>query len=108
MQVQFTVGDEELATVLLGRLLEARLIACGQVMGPITSRYWWEGVLEQATEWLCLGKTTPDNVGAVTSVIREGHPDEIPEVIALPVVAGLDSYLAWVRAEAIGGPGGGL
>jgi periplasmic divalent cation tolerance protein len=102
VQVQFTVGDERRAAALVTRLLEARLIACGQLIGPITSRYWWKGALEEAIEWICLTKTTLANVDDITSVVRQHHPDEVPEVIALPVVAGLDDYLAWVQAEVRG------
>jgi periplasmic divalent cation tolerance protein len=102
VQVQFTVDDEARATALVTALLEARLIACGQLVGPITSRYWWKGKLEEATEWICLTKTTRANVDEISSVVRQHHPDEVPEVIALPVVAGLDDYLAWVQAEVRG------
>lgn len=102
VQVQFTVGDERQGSALVTALLKARLIACGQLVGPITSRYWWKGKLEEATEWICLTKTTLANVDEITSVVRQHHPDEVPEIIALPVVAGLDDYLAWVQAE-VGG-----
>jgi periplasmic divalent cation tolerance protein len=102
VQVQFTVGDERQGSALVTALLKARLIACGQLVGPITSRYWWKGKLEEATEWICLTKTTLANVDEITSVIRQHHPNEVPEIIALPVVAGLDDYLAWVAAEVRG------
>ncbi len=99
VQVQFTVGDEDRAAALVTRLLDARLIACGQVLGPVTSRYWWRGSVEEASEWLCLCKTTNAKVDDIVSVICADHPDDVPEVIVLPVIGGHQDYLSWVRAE---------
>ena len=58
LQVQITTPTKEIAQQILQQLLEARLIACGQIMGPITSLYHWQGKIEQSEEYLCLLKTT--------------------------------------------------
>ncbi len=77
-------------------MLEGRLAACVQVVGPVRSRYWWEGRLETAVEWLCVAKTTADRVDEVVAVIVAAHPYDTPEVIVIPVVGGNDRYLRWV------------
>jgi periplasmic divalent cation tolerance protein len=95
-QVQSTAGSREEADRVAAALLEHRLAACVQVVGPVESRYWWEGRLETATEWLCLVKTTDDRVDEVVAVIQDVHSYDVPEIIALPVVAGSEAYLRWI------------
>ena len=97
VQVLTTVGSEEEAGELAALLVERRLAACVQVVGPITSRYRWEGKLEVEREWQVLAKTTRGAYEAVEAAIREVHSYEEPEVIATPIVAGSAGYLAWVE-----------
>ncbi|MFN2607838.1 MAG: divalent-cation tolerance protein CutA [Acidimicrobiales bacterium] len=96
VQVQATAGSFEEAERLAAAVLHPRLAACVQVLGPITSRYWWDGRLETATEWLCLAKTTEDRADAVVAVMGAAHSYDTPEVLVLPVIGGHDGYLAWV------------
>jgi len=96
VQVQVAAGSVQEAERVAAALLEPRLAACVQVVGPITSRYWWEGTLETATEWLCLAKTTDDRAGAAVAAVVAAHSYDTPEVIVLPVVAGHADYLEWV------------
>ncbi len=100
VQVQTTASTEDEAHRLAAALLEARLAACVQVVGPVRSRYWWQGGLESATEWLCLAKTTQDRVDEVTAVLRAAHSYDTPEVIVVPIVGGDDDYLRWI-ADAV-------
>ena len=101
VQVQTTAGTREEADRLASVLLERRLAACVQVLGPMESRYWWEGALESATEWLCLAKTTADRVGDVVSAIGEAHSYDTPEVLATAVAGGNERYLRWVEETVI-------
>lgn len=97
LQVLTTAGSEEEAG-RIGELLVARkLAACVQVVGPITSRYRWQGAVEKAREWQCLVKTTAAAYEAVEAAIREVHSYDEPEIIATPIVAGSAGYLAWVE-----------
>jgi periplasmic divalent cation tolerance protein len=96
-QVTTTLPDQEAAHRLGGRLLEERLAACAQVAGPVSSAYWWHGKVETASEWFCHLKTTAARVPALISRIRELHPYETPEIIALPVTEGDPGYLAWIE-----------
>ncbi len=100
VQVQTTASSEDEAHRLAAALLEARLAACVQVVGPVRSRYWWQGRLESATEWLCLAKTTQDRVEEATALLRAAHSYDTPEVIAVPIVGGGEDYLQWI-ADAV-------
>ena len=96
VQVLTTVSSEEDAKRIADDLLDRRLAACVQVVGPILSRYRWQGKLEQAQEWQCLAKTEAALYERVEAAIRESHSYDEPEIIAMPVVAGSAGYLAWV------------
>lgn len=97
--VTTTVPDEALAGRIASRAVETRLAACAQVQGPIRSTFHWEGALDHATEWYCHLKTTRDRLAALESLIRELHPYQVPEIIALPIVAGHAPYLGWLAAS---------
>ena len=71
------------------------LAACVQLLGPMTSRYRWEGAVEVNEEWLGLVKTTAAQCDAVMARIVALHPYDVPEVVVTPVT-GLGSYLAWI------------
>jgi periplasmic divalent cation tolerance protein len=96
LQVMTTAGSEEEAGRIAALLVERRLAACVQVVGPIASRYRWQGEVEEAREWQCLAKTTGAAYKAVEAAIREAHSYDEPEIIATPIVAGSAGYLAWI------------
>ncbi len=109
LQVLTTTASEEEAEAIATVLLESRLAACVQVVGPVRSRFWWEGRIEEAREWLCLAKTTGSRVDAAMAEIGRRHSYETPEVTVTPIVAGSDRYLGWIAAEVaeeVGGSGG--
>jgi len=97
VQVLTTAGSEEEAGVIAELLVERKLAACVQVVGPITSRYRWQGAIEEAREWQCLAKTTCGAYEAVEAAIREAHSYDEPEIIATPIIAGSADYLAWIE-----------
>jgi len=99
VQVLTAVDTQEHAQLIAQTVVEQRLAACAQVIGPISSIYWWKGQLETAGEFLCLLKTRADLYRAVEQAVREAHPYEVPEILAMPVSAGLPAYLAWVEGE---------
>jgi periplasmic divalent cation tolerance protein len=96
IQVLTTAGSEEEAGRIAEVLVERRLAACVQVVGPITSRYRWQGAIEEGREWQCLAKTTRAAYEAVEAAIREVHSYDEPEIVATPIVAGSAGYLAWI------------
>jgi len=98
VQVLTTAGSEEEAATIADALLERRLAACVQTIGPIISRYRWQGKLEQEREWQCLAKTEASLYDEVEAAIRSLHSYEEPEILAIPVLAGSKGYLDWVSA----------
>lgn len=90
------------AEAIAERLVRRDLAACVQVLGPMTSIYRWEGEVARAEEWLVLAKTTAERWPQVEAAIAEMHSYEVPEIIALPIAAGSEAYLGWLR-ESVGG-----
>lgn len=99
VQVLTTTGSEEEAGRIASLLVDRRLAACVQVVGPIVSRYRWQGAVEEDREWQCLAKTTRAAYEAVEAAIREAHSYDEPEIIATPIVAGSAGYLAWIADQ---------
>ena len=95
--------DEAAAEALARTLIEQHLAACVNILAPCRSFYRWQGALETATEVPLLAKTTAERYPALEAAIRDRHPYELPEIIAVPIGRGLPGYLAWVAAEAAAG-----
>jgi periplasmic divalent cation tolerance protein len=98
-QVTTTLPDRDTANRIGRRLVEERLAACAQVVGPVASVYWWQGEVETAGEWYCHLKTTASRVDALMDRLRQLHPYETPEIVALPVTEGDPAYLRWIAAS---------
>jgi len=93
------VPDAPTAEALAHALVEARLAACVNILPGVRSIYRWQDKIENAEEITLVIKTTQPRYRAAEATIRTMHPYELPEVIALPVTAGLPAYLHWVIAE---------
>ncbi len=91
--------DAQSAARVARRLIDERAAACVNQLAPCSSTYRWKGNVEEATEVPLLIKTTKDAYSRLEKVIREAHPYELPEIIAVPVEAGLPAYLGWVNNE---------
>ena len=94
-----TVPDDGRAESLARTLVEERLAACVNLHGPMTSVYRWKGAIESERERQVVIKTTRERVAAVEARLREIHSYEVPEIIALPIVAGSKEYLSWINEE---------
>jgi periplasmic divalent cation tolerance protein len=99
IQIVTTTEHREDADRIAQALVAARLAACAQVAGPITSTYHWRGKIETAQEWQCWAKSRRELYGQIEQAIRRIHPYEVPEILALPIVAGSADYLNWLDAE---------
>ena len=99
IQVVTTTEHQEDARRIADLLVEKRLAACAQIVGPITSVYRWQGKVETAQEWQCQIKTRRELFGALAEAIRTAHPYEVPEIVAVPFTAGSRDYLGWLRDE---------
>ncbi len=80
-------------------LLEARLIACAQITGPITSCYWWNGKIEKSTEYLLSMKSVEHLYQNLEREIMDKHPYETPEIIAVSITHASEDYLIWMQQE---------
>ena len=97
--VLVTAGTADEAARIGRTLVEERLVACANVVGPIRSIYRWQGAVEDAGEHLLLLKARAADVPAVETRVQALHSYDVPEVLALPVAAGSAAYLTWL-AEA--------
>jgi len=91
--------DAAVADRIARALVENRLAACVNQLPPVASTYRWQGAVESATEVSLLIKCTRDRYAAVEEAIRQMHPYQVPEIVALPVIAGFGPYLRWVVDE---------
>lgn len=96
------VPDEKEATKIVRDLLKERLIACANIVGPVSSLFWWEGKIDKASEFLVIMKSRKNLFKKLSERVKELHSYEVPEVIALPVIEGLPSYLNWLDASLYG------
>ena len=91
--------DAEIADRIARTLVEQKLAACVNRMPAVDSVYRWQGAVERAVEVPLLIKSTRERLPEVQEAIRALHPYEVPEIVAIPVVAGLPAYLRWVVDE---------
>ncbi|MEU1078122.1 MULTISPECIES: divalent-cation tolerance protein CutA [unclassified Streptomyces] len=95
-----TMIDSRAAADTLARgAVEARLAACAQITGPMTSVYRWQGTVETAEEWRVQFKTAAARYPDLERHLLAAHPYDTPEIIATPAVRGSADYLAWLAAE---------
>jgi len=90
--------DRASAETLAKALVDRRAAACVNILAPCRSVYRWKGAVETAEEHPLFAKTTRDRYALLEQVVRELHPYELPEIIAVPL-GGLPAYLEWVAAE---------
>jgi periplasmic divalent cation tolerance protein len=94
-----TLASAEEAVTLVRTLLERRLIACGNVLPGVRSLYRWEGKVADEREVIVILKTRRVRLDALELAFGELHPYKVPELLALPVSAGLHKYLEWIDDE---------
>lgn len=91
-----TSGSEDQAVLIGNALVGERLAACVNIVSPIRSIYRWKNEVQTAAEHLMIIKTRANLVARLQARVKELHSYEVPEIIALPIVAGAKSYLDWV------------
>src|SRR5205823_14200726 len=91
--------DQESARTLARRLVEGRLAACVNIGASVESIYHWHGQIETGNEVPVAIKTRRVLFSQVEATIRQIHPYELPEVVALPIIDGSHSYLDWIKTE---------
>jgi periplasmic divalent cation tolerance protein len=95
--VVYVTSPEKDAARIARSVVERKLAACVNILPSVTSVFRWRGAVQEESESLLVIKTTRDRFDALRAGVVEVHPYSVPEVIALPVVAGHEPYLGWVR-----------
>jgi periplasmic divalent cation tolerance protein len=99
IQVTTTTAEKKDADALAQAVLENRLGACVQIGGPIESRYWWNGRLESASEWIVTIKTRRELYKPLERLLIELHPYDQPEILATAVTDISAGYLKWLSEQ---------
>ena len=99
IQVSTTTDKRKDAQKIANALVKNRLAGCVQIVGPVASTYWWQDNMETTEEWLCLIKTRKDLYGQLERALKQIHPYETPEIVAVPITAGSKEYLDWLADE---------
>ena len=101
--IVFTTVPADQAQRLATTLLEQHLVACVNVLPGVRSHYRWQGNIESAEECLLLLKCSTAIYPELQSALQALHPYDLPEIVALPISAGLPAYLNWVEENCRGG-----
>ncbi len=99
IQVVTTTEQENDALDIARSLVQQRLAACVQVVGPVTSTYRWGGEVQTAREWLCQVKTRRELYEAVEAAILQLHPYDVPEIVATEILSASPAYLKWLDQQ---------
>ncbi|MGQ9625075.1 MAG: divalent-cation tolerance protein CutA [Candidatus Bathycorpusculaceae bacterium] len=97
MVVLVTTSSRAEAEKIANCLLNEKLIACANLLGPLSSVFAWKGKIKRAEEYLLLMKSRLDLFGKLSERVKALHSYEVPEIIALPITKGLDVYLNWLE-----------
>jgi periplasmic divalent cation tolerance protein len=99
IQITTTADNKKVLEDIARSLLEERLIACAQILGPIKSIYWWKGDIVEEEEFLCIMKTRLELFEKVKSKIKALHPYEVPEIVGTNLDALSEDYKTWLQNE---------
>ena len=94
-----TCSSKKEATAIVNLLLKNRLIACANIITGLESKFWWKGRIERGGEVLVILKARADKFAKIEKEIKRIHSYEVPEIIALPIIAGSKKYLDWINSS---------
>ena len=94
--VFITTGNRGEAEKIAGRILEEKLAACVNIVDDIESLYWWKGRIEKGVESLMIIKSRIEKLPELIRLVKKEHSYEVPEIIAVPILAGSPDYLKWL------------
>ena len=91
-----TVPTRQEAESISRMLLDKKLVACVNRVGPVQSLYWWQGHVDKADEYLLIMKSIEEKKEEIVEAVRLVHSYEVPEILFLPIIAGHEAYLSWI------------
>jgi len=97
--VLVTAASLDEANKIATALLESRKVACVNIVPQVVSRFWWQGKIDTADEALLIIKTRASAVQGIIELVKKQHSYSVPEIIALPIIAGSADYLDWISQE---------
>jgi periplasmic divalent cation tolerance protein len=97
--VLMTTATKKEAENMARNLLNQRLIACANIVGPVSSLFWWKEKISQENEFLVLMKTSADLFKKLATAVKQMHSYEVPEIIAVSITKGEQSYLEWLSGS---------
>lgn len=97
--VTITVPSREVGQEIANVLVDGKLAACVNIVPGVSSVFAWQGNIEQDDELLLIAKTRSGLFDRLAATVKRVHPYDVPEVIAIPIVAGSNEYLAWIDVE---------
>ena len=96
--VLMTTAAKEEAEKIARNLLNQKLIACANIVGPVSSLFWWKEKISQENEFLVLMKTSVELFEKLATTIKQMHSYEVPEIIAIQIAKGEQTYLEWLSS----------
>lgn len=96
IMVFVTASSREEAEKIAEKLLEEKLIACANIIGPVFSTFWWQGKIDQCEEYLIIMKTRKYFFNKISERVKSLHSYSLPEIIAVSIVEGYEAYLDWL------------
>jgi len=97
--IYITASSPDEAKALARRLVELRLAACANVIDRVASVYWWDGKVREGEEAVVVAKTSGRLVPDLVAEVKRMHSYSCPCVVAMPIAAGNDDFLAWIDSE---------
>jgi periplasmic divalent cation tolerance protein len=94
-----TTSNVESAKKIARTLVEEKLVACVNIISKIESIYRWHNKIEEDSECVIIAKSTDENVDEAIEKIKQIHPYEVPDIVVLPIIKGLEKYLNYVKEE---------
>ncbi len=97
--IMSTTDSQALAEKIADELLKLKLAACVNIIPSVQSRYWWQDKINSAEEFILLIKTAEHLFNEVFLTIKQIHSYECPEIISIPIIAGSEDYLNWIKSS---------
>ncbi|PPR09593.1 MAG: Divalent-cation tolerance protein CutA [Alphaproteobacteria bacterium MarineAlpha11_Bin1] len=97
--IYITTGSAEEARKIGRTLVDERLAACVNILGPVGSIFRWDGEIKEGTELVLIAKTTLDRVDSLTETVNKLHSYDCPCVASFPIEGGNSAFMKWVEAE---------